>query len=512
MAVAESAARYILLVLVVLLPFEFETPFRGLSILQLAFLAAALVATPILARDWRQLARDRLILAGAALVGVFWLSAMLAADYQENAIRGATRVTCGWVLLCIASRVSRRDQIERVWTWTALVASVYAISDYLGFGFRSLFRTDEFWVGETLRLSGSFEYPNTAAAFFAMSLPLVWARFRPACLLVWTVLLLTYSRGAFIGILVVLMSTFLLKRDKGCIQLAAIGLVLFAVFWGGQFVVAHAEEGLSAQYTLEFNHLRVAPGVKGTMPVTIRNTGTATWQNVVLSYHWYNTGTKRIVFIPEHPTPLPAMMAPGAVVNLQAAFETPPDPGFYLLDWDLKDGERWFSIDGRVAPGIVEADVQPGTVLQFQSRDVSRWYRRGPGRALDASVQRLQLWEGAWQLIRTHPLLGTGPDSFRLLYGATLGYKRWDTNIRANSLYLELLTSCGVLGLIAFAGTMAAIRWTVQPAALAAAVFLVHGVVDSFLMTTPIYFAFWVLVGTLHHRELVAGDLSPDLP
>jgi hypothetical protein len=501
MGVVESGTRFMLLVLVALLPFEFETPLRGFSVLQLAFLATAFVATPILARDWRRLAGDRLILAGAVLVAVFWLSAMFAPNYQENAIRGAIRVTCGWVLLCIASRVTRRDQVERVWAWTAVAASVYGISDYMGFGFRSLFRADDFWVGDALRLSGSFEYPNTAAAFFAMSLPLVWARFRPACLLVWTVLLLTYSRGAFIGILVVLTCTFLLKRDKGWIQLAAMGLVLFAVFWGGQFVVAHAEEGLSAQYTLEFNHLRVAPGVEQTMPVTIRNTGTATWQNVVLSYHWYNTGKKRIVFVRERHTPLPATMAPGAVVNLQAAFETPPEPGFYLLDWDLKDGERWFSIEGRVAPGIVEADVQPGMALQFQSRDVSRWYRRGPGPALDASVQRLQLWDGAWALIRTHPLLGNGPDSFRLLYGSALGYKRWDTNIRANSLYLELLTSCGVLGLIAFAGTMAAIRWNVQPAALAAAVFLVHGIVDSFLMTTPIYFAFWVLVGTVHARK-----------
>ncbi len=506
MNAVESGARYMLLVLVALLPFEFETPLRGFSILQLTFLATAFVATPILARDLRKLAGDRLILGGATLVVVFWLSALLAEDYQENAIRGAIRVTCGWVLLCIASRLVRREQVERVWAWTAVVASVYGLSDYMGYGFRSLFRDDEFWVGESLRLSGSFEYPNTAAAFFAMSLPLVWSRFRPACLLVWTVLLLTYSRGGFIGILIVLTGTFLLKRDKSCIQLAALGLVLFAVFWGGQLAVAHAEEGLSAQYTLEFNHVRVSPGIEATMPVTIRNTGTATWQNVVLSYHWYDTERKRIVFVPERHTPLPAMMPPGAVVHLEAAFETPSDPGFYLLDWDLKNGERWFSIDGRVAPGIVEADVQPGMALQFQTRDVSRWYRTGPGRALDASIQRLQLWEGAWTLIRTHPFLGNGPDSFRLLYGSALGYKRWDTNIRANSLYLELLTSCGILGLLAFAGTIAAIRWTVQPAALAAAVFLVHGVVDSFLMTTPIYFAFWVLVGTVHGRKAITGS------
>ena len=497
----EIAASSMLLALVFLLPFEFETPLRGLSILQLAFLATFLVSVPILLRDWRQLVSDRLILAGSAFVAVFWLSATLAADYQENAFRGAIRVTCGWLLLCVASRAVRRDQLERVWCWTAVAASVYGIADYMGLGLRSFFHMENFWVGEFMRLSGSFEYPNTAAAFFAMSLPMVWSRSRVACVPLWAALVLTYSRGAFIGILIVLMGAFFLKRDDGLIKLAAMGIILMLIFLGGQMVVAHAEEGLSAQYTLEFNHLRVAPGVEATMPVTIRNTGTATWQNVVLSYHWYDTERKRIVFVREHPTPLPAAVPPGTVVNLQAAFETPAQPSFYLLDWDLKDGERWFSIDGRVAPGIVEADVQPGFGLQFQTKDVSRWYRRGPGPAIDASIQRIQLWEGAWTLIRAHFWLGSGPDSFRLLYGAALGYKRWDTNIRANSLYLELLTGCGILGLLTFGATVAAVRWSVQPAALAAAAFLAHGVVDSFLMTTPIYFAFWILVGTVHRRN-----------
>ena len=494
----ESVSRGVLMVLVALLPFEFETGFWGLSILQLVFLATMLVAAPILARDWRELAGDRLIRAGLALVAVFWISAAVADEHQSNAIRGAIRVSCGWALLCVASRLIRRDQVERVWCWTAAAAAAYGFSDYMGFGIRSLFRSEDFYTNDALRLSGSFEYPNTAATFFAMSLPLVWSRSKLACLPVWIVLLLTYSRGAFIGILVVLVCAFLLKRDKGWIQLAAIGVVLSAVLFGTQFVVAHAQEGLGAQYSLEFNHLRAGPGAVGTMPVTVRNTGTSNWQNVVLSYHWYDTVRKRIVFIPERATPLPATVEPGAVVTVQAVFETPAESSVYLLDWDLKDGNRWFSIAGGVVVGIVEADIQPGTSLELRHGDVSRWYRLGPGRAVDASVQRLELWSGAWALIRQHPLLGSGPDSFRLLYGAALGYARWDTNIRANSLYLELLTSCGILGLLAFGGTMAAVRWHVEPAALAAAVFLVHGVVDSFLMTTPIYFAFWLLVGTVH--------------
>jgi len=40
------------------------------------------------------------------------------------------------------------------------------------------------------------------------------------------------------------------------------------------------------------------------------------------------------------------------------------------------------------------------------------------------------------------------------------------------------------------------IRPRATAAYLALVVFLVHGLVDVFLMTTPVYFAFWVLVGT----------------
>src|SRR5262249_14904704 len=108
MARLESVTRLLLLILVALLPFEVETGLGGLSILQLAFFVITVVAIPILLRDARRLVTDRLILAGAALVAVFWISAALADGYQDNAFRGAIRITCGWVLLCIASRVIKK--------------------------------------------------------------------------------------------------------------------------------------------------------------------------------------------------------------------------------------------------------------------------------------------------------------------------------------------------------------------------------------------------------------------
>ena len=94
-----------------------------------------------------------------------------------------------------------------------------------------------------------------------------------------------------------------------------------------------------------------------------------------------------------------------------------------------------------------------------------------------------------------NPILGAGPDNFRLLYGRVLEFSSWDTNIRANSLYLELLVGSGVLGLLAFILMIVSIPRHINVATLSIGVFLIHGIADVFLMTTPIYFAFWILMG-----------------
>jgi len=93
-----------------------------------------------------------------------------------------------------------------------------------------------------------------------------------------------------------------------------------------------------------------------------------------------------------------------------------------------------------------------------------------------------------------HPF-GVGPDNYRLLYGKYLGVTRWDTHIYSNNLYLEILTGSGILGLAAFGFVLARRRWNPDPISLGAGVFLLHGLVDVFLMTTPIYFTFWMLIG-----------------
>jgi O-antigen ligase len=93
------------------------------------------------------------------------------------------------------------------------------------------------------------------------------------------------------------------------------------------------------------------------------------------------------------------------------------------------------------------------------------------------------------------PILGVGMDNFRLLFRRQDGVTDWDKNIRANSLYIELLVGSGLAGLLAFGVMMGTVRWRLDAASVALGVFLIHGLVDVFLMTTPIYFAFWFLLG-----------------
>jgi len=163
------------------------------------------------------------------------------------------------------------------------------------------------------------------------------------------------------------------------------------------------------------------------------------------------------------------------------------------LIWDLdQKGRGWFSSNG-VVPGVVESDIQQENEIRYGAGDVGRWLSLE--KTADATIARGLLWKAAARLAVKTPILGAGPDNFRLLYGRVLGFSSWDTNIRANSLYLELLVGSGLLGLLAFALMAASVPHRINAATLSIGVFLIHGVVDVFLMTTPIYFAFWILMG-----------------
>jgi putative inorganic carbon (hco3(-)) transporter len=124
---------------------------------------------------------------------------------------------------------------------------------------------------------------------------------------------------------------------------------------------------------------------------------------------------------------------------------------------------------------------------------------------------RQKLWAAAMAMVRSHPLLGVGPDSYRLSYGLYTHPKlrTWDTRIFANSLFLELFADLGLLGGGLFLAFFAVATWPViagvwqgqavtwwQMALVGAvAAFLGHGLVDYVLGADAIFVLFWLLCG-----------------
>src|SRR5262245_52926035 len=219
MAVLSRISYLMLVVLIAYLPFEF-LHFPVMSNLQWLFSAVAVTALPMLIRERRTLLRHRLVISTLIFVITQWLAALFSAEYTLNAIKGAVRMTAAFTLLCITLCMRDRETLLRVWGISAVAAALYAILDYTGFGVLHLFRHVDFQFGPVKRLSGSFEYPNTAAAFFGLSLPVAWATLKrqwvriPAFVLLWSTLVLTYSRGATVATLMVMLILAITRRTR----------------------------------------------------------------------------------------------------------------------------------------------------------------------------------------------------------------------------------------------------------------------------------------------------------
>jgi hypothetical protein len=469
------------------------------------------------------LIRDRFVIAALVFVLTQWVAAALAGEQMTNSLKAAVRVSAGLFLFCVVMALREKKAISKVWSISSIVAAAYGLLDFTGLGFPGLFREMDFYFGDQIRLSGSFEYPTTAAAFYAISLPLVFTASikRPirvaGCVLLWTALILTYSRGPVLAAGAVLVAGIAISSRQDALKLAAAGVLVYLVliFFQPLLVARYGTIGsgryVGAEYRPDFNAIRQKPAVIDTIPVTVRNSGMEKWSAagedpVFLSYHWYDTEKQRIVEAPAMETKLPYDMEPYAAVTLSAVFRTPDEPGLYLLDWDLKQGRRgWFSTEHQIVVAVVEARIEEDALPWKGNTDISRWYK---GRAvptltsvIDATVPRTTLWKTAAALAMQSPLIGWGPDNFRLLYGPKLGVERWDSNIRSNNLYLELLVGSGFVGLVAFIVMMGSLRWTLGAASMGVAVFLIHGLVDVMLMTTPIYFGFWILMGLAHENQ-----------
>jgi Ig-like domain from next to BRCA1 gene len=130
----------------------------------------------------------------------------------------------------------------------------------------------------------------------------------------------------------------------------------------------------------------ITTGATLTVPVTLTNTGSLTWNPTTfhLAYHWYQGAT--LVTWPGVRSVPPAPVPPGGSVTLQAAVVAPATAGAYTLRWDMvQESVTWFSAQG-VTPMAVPVSPSPPlhrlTALGIRHRpSTSRLARPAPSRS-----------------------------------------------------------------------------------------------------------------------------------
>ena len=118
---------------------------------------------------------------------------------------------------------------------------------------------------------------------------------------------------------------------------------------------------------------------------------------------------------------------------------------------------------------------------------------------------RFVLWSAAARMWREHPLLGVGPDNFRLLYGRYGSIVNADPRVHSNNTYIELLAGMGLAGAAVLAWLVLDVSAAVRRCcaaggaelgvAAACVAIAVHGLTDSFLSFTGTYIVMAVALG-----------------
>jgi O-antigen ligase len=252
----------------------------------------------------------------------------------------------------------------------------------------------------------------------------------------------------------------------------------------------------------------IQPGARVRVPVTITNSSPRVWESTttqpfLLSYHLYQADGTLVTYDGAR-TVLDDPVPPGAAVTIDAYLFAPDAPGEYLVAWDmLQEQVTWFSWKEN-APHTMTLTVAgtPATDNELNITETPTAVVRIP------TPTRFELWRIAFDMVRAAPVLGIGPDTFRLRYGYEMGYENFDPHIHTNNQYIEFLVGSGIVGLAGFLIFSAALvlnvwrilqrqqgwvwRWHFT-LALLLIVWYLHGMVDSFWQFTPSYILFWLL-------------------
>ena len=538
--------------LVLVAPFEALAPLVTLPGQSLSTVEAALVAVlgawaaSLLAARTFPAWRAPLTLPWLVVIASMLAAAMAAPGFQANALHMVGRIALAFAVYLLVVNgvltVSRLRAVLAAGTIAGAAVAILAVLEYIGIHwtlrFLSAFRGSVALAGAQVRASGSLQYPTIASMFlevvyaFALGLMLmaIDARQRTAAVLsgVMAVLIaqgivVTFTRSGLITMASTLAVVGGWRYRRAGFERGAVALGILAALFGLQLLSSRSAESLHLRLTTETletwfraeisapHELTLATGSRTTVPVQLRNSGGATWdssmpQPFLMSYHWLLADQRTVVIWEGLRTPFPARVLPGSSISVNALVEAPPEAGDYRLIWDVEQRDRlWFS-------------TEPDAVLHATRVQVTGPRAGPPLKPLRMTLPantvrpgRFVLWKAAADLLTAHPLLGVGPDNYRLLYGEQAGLATFDRRMHANNMYLEMLVGGGIVGGAAFAWLCwAAARQALAPvrraagevphaaiASLAAATLAIglHGFVDSFLSFTATYILFAVTLG-----------------
>ena len=526
-------------------PFERALPGAvfGLTLttLELSILVAlAVAAVAAWQMPGRMHWRTPITLPLIALVAAAMVSSVAAPEFRGNALKFVGRLSAAVLLFTVAVNALRAERVAR-----RLVAVLLGVGAIVGaiavlelaqlpivLDALKAFRPGFHVVGGQLRATSTLLYPTIASMYLEVvfALGLMWiasSRLAFAALvIVGAGVIATFTRAGLITMAISLVTYGALAFHKRggwsrdhwrIVALAAVLFGLFMVSRSPQMLVTRMSTELSqdwygASYDVP-QALTLRSGSFTDVPVTLANRGWLTWQSeslpmFALSYHWLTVDTEEVVLYDGLRTPFAQPVDPGGEVQLQARVRAPGYPGTYLLVWDVVQEHRtWLSIEG----------VYPGRTIVAVEGEATTPPLTGRGRMPSGTMRlpRAVLWRTALDLSRDRPLLGIGPDNYRLSYGQRLGLAASDTRVHANNTYLEVLVGTGVIGLAALVWlVVAGARSTRQLLSLAdqqsiaivaattsaCLAIAAHAVVDSFLTFTSTYVVFALAAG-LHYRH-----------
>jgi len=534
----DSAAFVGVALLALVAPFEATTPLVKLPAQSISNLEAAVVVACLLGAA-AILAR-RLLLASITPIAAPWIAfllvcavaALVSPVSRINALHmtgrfGAAFAVC-LVTIGAATTTARIRAIAALVVAAGVIVALLAILEYLNVPvvrrWLTLFRPGITTVGAQLRAGGPLQYPTIASMYleivFAIAAGLwiaaidaqewraAWA-LAAALVIVAEAITLTFTRAGLINMAVTIAAAAAIRYrghgvDASVRALAALGAAVVLLFAASRsrdsLWLRLTSEGQESWYRARIEApaaLSFAAADVTDVAVTATNTGRLAWDSEAkppfyFSYHWLSAAGDRVVAFDGVRTPFAAPVRPDDRVALTVAVRTPRQPGRYRLVWDIvQEGRLWFSTEPGAAAFVSQVDVTGDVPAQA--------VRTAPLPKPTVRPGRLRLWEAAAGIILAHPLLGIGPDNFRLAYGPFAGIATPDPRTHSNNMYLEVLTGTGVIGAAAFAWLLWRIGRTVDAANLGAicalAAIAIHGVVDSFVSFAPTYVLFAVTLG-----------------